>query len=50
MECPKCHTSASDDAPAEVLRAKFYPHKIEGYYTCLECSRRFHAKTGTIVS
>lgn len=51
IECPKCHAAMDDDAPAEALRQKFYPRRGGSHYwVCLECTRAFHAPTGTIVS
>lgn len=50
IECPTCHAQAPEDAPDEVLRQKFYRQRHPGYYTCLECTRRFSVKTGLVVS
>lgn len=50
LECPNCHQKGEVDAPAEVVRAKFYKLPWPGYYTCQECSRRFSVKSQIRVS
>ena len=52
IECPKCHAAMESDTPDEALRQKFYLRRSGGshYWVCLECTRAFHAPTGTIVS
>lgn len=50
IECPLCHAQVPDDAPREVLQEKFYPHRWDGFYTCLECTRRFSVRSGIVCS
>ena len=50
LECPNCHAKGPEDAPPEVMNQKFYKQRWPGYYTCLECSRRFSIKTNVRVS
>lgn len=51
LECPKCHATVPDDAPDEVVRQKFYRRRAgDHFWVCLDCTRAFHARSGTIVS